>query len=200
MNLTELRNAVYGITNRPDLVSNTFTAIQYATLQAHQSDYYYRDLFESGLTFGSTAYLQQFEYKTLIPRWRALKYLRKFDATATPAPGVPGKFFEIISPDNVIDGYSIHKEDVCYIAGNVVQIRSSTEITNALFGCYLNPDITEGGYNSWIATDFPFAIVFEAAALVFKGIGKMDEMSAHRQMAAIQLTLLQNSNVLAEGY
>lgn len=200
MTLTELRTAVYGITNRPDLVSNTFVAIQHATLQAHQSDYYYRDLFESGLQFSSSAFLQQFEYGTLVPRWRSLKYLRKFDATATPAPGVPGKFFDILTPDNILDGYSIHREDVCYIAGSLIQIRSSTEIEHALFGCYLNPDITENGYNSWIAVQHPFAIVFEAAALVFKGIGKMDEMSAHRAMAAVQYQLLQNSNILAEGY
>lgn len=200
MTLTEMTDAVYGITRRSDLVSNTFVGIQYATLKAHNSDYFYRDLFESGLTFTTSDYLQQFDYKTLVPRWRALKYLRKFDTSATPAPGTPGKFFEILTPDNILDDYSIHKEDICYVAGGLIQIRSSTAIQNALFGCYRHPDVTQATYSSWIATDFPFAIVFEAAALIFKGIGKMDEMSIHRAMAQEEITRLINSNILAEGY
>ena len=197
MTLTELRAAVYSITNRPDLVGNTFLGIQFATLQAHHSDYYYKDLYETSLIFDSAAYLQQFAYKELLPRWRSLKYLRKLDASATPA--VPGKFFTVLTPDNILDSYAIHREDVCYVAGTILQIRSSTEIEHALMGCYLNPNIVEATYNSWIAEEYPFAIVFEAAAFIFKSIGKLEEMSAHKQLAAIQLTLLQNNNIVAEG-
>jgi hypothetical protein len=67
-------------------------------------------------------------------------------------------------------------------------------------GCYLNPDITTAGYNSWIAKDHPYAIVFDAAATVFKAVGKDDEASAYRTMIPEQIAMLRASGINAQGY
>jgi hypothetical protein len=196
MTLTELISEVYTITNRPDLVSQTLTAVRSATLKLHQSDYYYKDLREQGVSFLSAEYVQQIEYRTLFPKWRALKYIRKTDITGTEQ----GKFLEVVTPESVLDDYKTNRSDVCYVAGEVVQIRSSTQVQYSIVGRYDNPDITQSGYESWIALDHPYAIVFEAASLVFKMIGDTDQFAAYSQLAGMQLIELRNSNIIAQGY
>lgn len=196
MLLPELRTEVYALTNRPDLVAVTLSAIRAATLKLHQMDYFYKDIFETGISFTTAEYVQSLEYRTLLPRWRALKYLRKTDSTGTEQ----GAFFDVIVPENVLDSYKLNKEDVVYSAGALLQIRSSTQLQYAILGCYLNPDITELGYSSWIALDHPYAIIFEAAATVFKTVGDTEQFAAYTGLAAIQAKEVELSNVQGIGY
>lgn len=196
MDFTELCTEVYSLTGRPDRVAETESAVKSATLKAHQSDYYYKDIFETGIAFSSSAYVQNLDYRALLPRWRALKYLRKYDNSS----GTPGKELEIVVPENVFDAYTIQKQDICYVAGAFVQVNSSTQEQYYLLGCYLNPDITTATFDSWIAVDHPYAIIFDAAATVFKAIGKDEEAAAFRTLVAEQLALVKSSNIVAVGF
>lgn len=196
MTLTELTQEVYTLTNRSDLVNETLTAVRSATLKIHQSDYYYKDLFETGIEFLTSSYLQSFEYRNLIPLWRALKYIRKTDVNGYEN----GKFLRVLSvPEMVEDSYGVNRSDVCYVAGANVQIKSSTELQYAFLGCYVNPNITASGYNSWVALDHPYAIVYEAAATVFKMVGDTDQFAAFSSLAAQQLAEVRMSNIQATG-
>lgn len=196
MNLTELCNEVYTLTNRSDLVAETKAAVRSATLKLHQVDYFYKDLYETGVVFSPAAYKQEIEYRTLIPRFRSLKYIRKADST-----GAGLDFLEVLTiPEQIVDSYKINKTDVCYVAGSVIQIYSSTELAYAILGCYIAPDITEATFNSWIAVDHPFAIIYEAAAKVFKMTGKTEEFAAHTAMAADERAAVIVSNIQAVGY
>lgn len=197
MTLAELIAEVYTITNRPDLVAQTLTAVRSATLKIHQSDYYYKDIFETGVQFINSLYLQQIEYRVLVPRWRALKYIRKTDITGYS----DGPILEVLGiPEMVEDAYKINRNDVCYVAGEVVQIRSSTQLQYVILGCYRNPDITQSGFNSWVALDHPYAIVFEAASTVFKMIGDTDQFAAYTNLAQQQLVEVRMSNIQGIGY
>lgn len=177
-------------------MAQTLTAVRSATLKIHQSDYYYRDLVETGISWPTAEYLQQVEYYTLIPRWRALKYIRRTDSTGTEQ----GTIFTTIPPENVLDEYKLNRVNVCYVAGEVIQIRSSPQLQYALLGAYVNPDITAAGYASWVALFHPYAIVFEAASIVFKMIGDTDQFAAYTMLAREQLAQVQLSNVQAIGY
>ncbi len=197
MTLAELVQEVYTITGRPDRVAETSSAIRAATLKAHRADYFYKDLYENGIQFDSAEFHQQFAYRELVPRWRAFKYLRYYDAVGM----APGKFLTLVPPEMVLDGiYKIPKEDIVYVAGEYVQIKLSAKQQYFLLGCYLNPNITDAGYNSWIAIDHPYAIVFDAAATVFKAIGKDEEAAAYRSLVASEYTELISSNIVAEGF
>ncbi len=191
---TELLSDVYTITNRPDLVAETKLAVKAATLKAHQSDFYYKDLYETGVQFSSADYNQVLEFRTLFPRFRSNKYIRKTDAT-----GVPGDFLSLITPALSLDRYGSQREDVYYAAGDVIQIKSSTQLQYILFGCYLNPDITESGYSSWVALDHPYYIVFEAAVTIFKTIGQDEAAAVYTKLSAEQLAMLKSSNIEVEG-
>jgi hypothetical protein len=184
------------LTKRNDLDAETKMAVKKATLKMHQSDYYYKDLLQTGLQFPSANFLQQIDYRTLFPRYRSLSYIRKYD----PVGDVEGIFFEEISPQNVLDDYSVNRDNVVYAAGAYLYLRSSEAFTNVLFGCYLNPDITETGYNSWIALDHPYAIIDEAASTLFKTIGYDEQAATYQRLSLEHLTLLRNSNIIAKGY
>lgn len=195
MTLTELQQEVYTITNRPDLVAETLLAVRQSTLALHQNDYYWKDLKEHGISFPEPAYLQELQFRPIIPRFRALKYLRKSDAT-----GVGLAFIHIVQPESVLDEYSINRNDVCYAAGDSIEIRSSTQLQYALLGYYENPNISVTGYTSWIASDHPYAIVFEAAEKVFKMIGKSEEFAAYKLLRDEEVRRLMISNVQVNGY
>ena len=70
--LTSIVDDVYTMTKRPDLVADTLLAVKKATLKAHHTDFYPKDLLDSGLQFDTLEYIQCIEYRTLFPRFRTL--------------------------------------------------------------------------------------------------------------------------------
>lgn len=191
---TALLDDVYTLTNRSDLVAETTMAVRAATLKCHQSDFYPRDLVESRVQFEASANFQALAYRSLFPGFRALSYARKYEdgaATCTLQP---------IEPSDIFDNYNVAKENVWYLAGEVIQIRSSTAFTDLLIGFYNNPVTLPDTYSSWVADMHPFAIVFEAASQVLRAIGNLEDANSYANMARDQLMQLRNSNILAEGY
>lgn len=180
----ELVSDTYILTNRPDLVNETKLAVKAATLKAHQSDFYPKDLYETGISWPTPDYIQSIEYRTLVPRWRAFKYLRKYSNS------VPGAFIQLLTPEQTLDRYSINKEDICYLAGEMLEIRSSTADNYMILACYLNPILDENSYSSWIALDHPYSIVYEAARSIFKQIGWDEQAAAIKQEVAEQYQIL----------
>jgi len=177
--LQSLIDDVYTLTNRPDLVAETSLAVRSATLKLHSLDNWYKDIYQTGIQWNPVDYIQSLEYRTLVPRYRKFKYLRKYSPpTGNDMMGYDGDFFTLITPDNTLDDYGINRENVCYVAGAYINIRSNTQDQYMIFGCYIQPDITELGFSSWIADEYPFAIVTEAASKVFKTIGYDEQFQA----------------------
>ena len=195
MTLTELQDEVYTITKRPDLIAETLLAVRQSTLALHQSDYFWKDIAETGISFSSSAYLQELEYRPILPQFRAIKYLRKSDST-----GAAGAFFDVITPEAVLDLYGSDRTNVCYAAGESIEMKSSTQFQYAILGYYKNPIVTTTGFSSWIALDHPYAIVLEAAEKVFKMIGKTEEFAAFKFLRDEEKQRLALSNIQAVGY
>lgn len=196
MNLQELVEEVYVLTNRRDLVGETLSAVKAATLKAHKSDFYSKDIYETGVEFCSYAYIQSLDYISLLSNFRSFKYLRK----ATSASESNGEFFSIITPEEVLDTYGKNRADIAYVAGRVIEIRSSTEFKYALLGCYVLPIITTDGYASWVAEQNPFAIIYEACRIIFKSIGYDEQSATFTQLAMEELSLLRMSALADVGY
>lgn len=196
MTLAELISEVYTITGRPDRIAETSSAVKSAILKLHQSDFYYKDLFESGLAFSTADYVQNLDYRLLIPRFRSVKYFRKYDYINNS----PGSFLTKIEPEQILDRYASQKSDIFYVAGAYIQINSSTQEQYYLFGCYLNPDISGTSTSSWIALDHPYAIIYDAAAKIEVTLGKLDEAKIHQALAQDELLKIQISNIQPIGY
>lgn len=187
--LSSLMTDVYTLTNRPDLVAETELAVKKATLKLHQVDFFKKDLFETGITWSPVDYIQSLEYKVIHPRWRKLDYLRKY------TDGQPGDFFIQLTPQESLDRYNVQKENICYLAGDMIEIRSNTEDTYMLLGAYLHPDITTAGFSSWIADEHPYAIIYDAAASIFKAIGQDEKAAYFKQDVIEQIALLRQNQL-----
>src|SRR6185312_3840961 len=126
--LQSLIDDVYTLTNRPDLVAETSLAVRSATLKLHSLDNWYKDIYQTGIQWNPVDYIQSLEYRTLVPRYRKFKYLRKYSPpTGNDMMGYDGDFFTLITPDNTLDDYGINRENVCYVAGAYINIRSNTQ-------------------------------------------------------------------------
>ena len=175
----------------------TALAVKSATLKLHQSDFYYKDLFETGISFTESAYIQTLEIKPIIPRFRALKYIRRYDNSGS---GAPAEFFKVLTPLETIDEYGYNREGIAYMAGSSLNVRSAVSFQYALLGVYLNPSIVESNFISWIADDHPYGIVFEALRLLFKQIGYDEQAAAYERLAGEQLAEVKMAGIQAEGY
>lgn len=201
MNLAELISEVYLITNRPDLVGETSSAIRRVTLKLHQSDYFYKDIFETGIAFDGPAFVQDLNYRSIIPLYRAIKYIRHYDPTqASTDTGGLGQFLSRIDAENVLDQYNCTKTDIYYVAGQQIHIKSITNSQYYLLGCYINPDVGINTYASWIAVDHPFAIINSACADIFKMIGKDEQNALYKQIAMEDTQVIKITNTIPEGY
>lgn len=193
MNFTELVAEVVDITKRPDLTSSIESAVKAATLKAHQSDYFFNDLIEVAVEFDEARYIQTFDPKQVVPRFRQAKYIRIWEGGID---GYAKDFLEHIQIEAALDNYGCTRTDVFYMAGAFLQIRGTAPVEKVLFGAYQHPLITpEASYKSWIADEYPWAIIYEAARTVFLQIGYQEQSRSMQSLTGEQYAVLGISNV-----
>jgi hypothetical protein len=203
MDFGELVAAVVTDTNRPDMDSSQGgdgqiqQAVARATAYLHTVDFFIRDIKKINIQFDQPAFIQTLE-TTILPRYRALSYARKndpklatFQQNPTLLPPLYNShlalnfvqsmaMFTKIDIDHIFDdyGYSSEKLNVMYQAGDTLFFKSDSSFSNMLFGYYAFPnvDTTNNGENfeSWIARDFPYAIISVAISAIFNNTGKAD--------------------------
>ena len=193
MTFAELVAEVVSITKRPDLIERIKANVRAATLKAHHSDFYYKDLFEVPVQFTEIFILQSFVPTDVSPRFRKAKYVRRW---LGGADGHFGNFFTPIQIENSIDNYGCTKNEVYYMAGQALQMRGAMPIDKILFGCYQHPVVTpETAYDSWIATEMPYVIIYEAARVTFKSYSFTEAANEYSQLVAEQFSELKLSYV-----
>lgn len=193
MDFQELVAEVVDITKRPDKVTSIESAVKTATLKAHHSDYFFNDLVEVAVEFDYARYLQTFDPKQVVPRYRQVKYVRIWEGGMH---GMPGNFLEHIQVEAALDNYGYQRSDVFYMAGQFLQTRTSSPLCKVLFGCYVHPLVTPSeNYSSWIADEYPGAIVYEAARTIFLQIGYQEQSRSMQALVAEQYAALGLSNV-----
>lgn len=164
-------DGVYTITNRSDLVAESKLAIRQATLAAHRSDYFPRDLIELLVAPGSAS-IFQLDIPTYFLNWRAFKYLRPYDSVGAALSGILIGAAEFLAPDAILDEYLVEKVNVAYVAGNNLNVRLQEAYDSLIVGYYANPILSpEASYESWIAREQPAVVVLDAAARVLTAIG-----------------------------
>lgn len=195
MNLAELQAEVIVQTKRPDLVAETLSAVLQATLKLHNIDNWKKDLLETGVSFATAEYEQDFEVRTFLPRFRTTAYARAYDNVA----GTPLKFFEKVDPVNVLDTYGIARVNVFYQGGAEIHFKYESKFQHMLFGYFANPVITNPGYTSWIAEEYPYAITNEAARRIFAMIGQDKKVQYYAQEVAEQVAVLRINSISDVG-
>lgn len=189
MNFEQLLEEVYIITNRPELVAETSSAVRLATLKAHHLDFFSHDIVERQVKFDECLFKQSIDLYSLASNYRAAKYFRLTDAAN--CDDIIGPIIEMITPDELLDSYGRNRVNVSYVAGRMLEIRAGVEFDTAVFGFYVNPIVTpSGSYGSWIANIHPGAIINEAARVIFKMIGYDEQSVQYNKLVDEEYTLL----------
>lgn len=203
MNYNELVSEVLSIVKRPDQMPRIESAVRAATLKAHRQDYFFRDLKESGVTFTDAEYIQNFLPTQIFgARFRKIKYIRlwNYDISDAEHYGRAGVFLDAIDIENAIDQYGYTKHNVYYMAGELVQIRCASALSHCIVGAYVNPLVaTPETFDSWIAEQQPYAIVYEAARQLFNQIGKASDASTMTTAVAEEFAQLKLDSVNKPG-
>lgn len=213
--LQSLADDVYVITNRPDLVAETKGAIRKAIRKCHGADTFKRDLRVQRVDLTALDTLEPNQYRWAIdlatfPRWRRFKSVGYPPGVVPPHNQIPApmrdvaygfnrsNYFEEITPDNIYDGYGYERINYFMVAGNTVAVKSGWYINLLEFVFYQWPDIPlamDTPLTSWIANEYPDAIIEEASAQVFKMIGKDEEYNRFQTLFAENIQILKASDI-----
>lgn len=196
MTFDEIIAEVKLLTNRPDLVAETLSAVKAATLKAHKTDFYSKDIYETGMQFPEYSYRQSLDYASLFSNFRALKYVRivqdEFDTFGIP--------IEVVKVEELLDAYNLPRTNVAYVAGRVLEIRAELPFKYILTGAYVFPTTTSSGYRSWVAEQYPYTIIYEAARVVFKMCGLQEEANGMRDLVFEEYTALAMASIEDVGH
>ena len=200
--LAALLADVYSLTVRPDLVAESTVAVKAAVLKAHQSDLFYRDLNTSGLSAGAVNTVA-YDLVAAFPRFRQLNSVQKSDPTkADPlifADTNNKGYFEILNAANLFDDYKAVRDNIGYLVGSTLNLRSSQSIGDIIIRHYDNQDLTNVANMGWISDSHPYCIIFEATRIVFKTIGFDEQASVYEKLTMEQYAMLKASNIEAQA-
>lgn len=216
MNYPELLSMVLSMTARADLVSEHRTAISGAIRKFHLADLFQRDLRIARINlanYPTTNFTWQIDTKsTVFERFRKLYHAKPvkqdYVATIHNLPSLPTDGWECVdeipikSPADLFDETGMALANYIFLAGTSLTLRLSNTQTTVDLAYFQYPEITiipAGGltFNSWVVDEMPEAVAAEAAATIFKMVGKDEEFQRHQILFADNLALLRQTAVMA---
>lgn len=196
MNYAELVDNVVTVTGRDELVPQIQYAIAKATLKLHSADLWNRDLVEKIVGVASTfAPRYMIDVRSEFPRFRKIQYLNGYDVTSKTVICE----LQPRSPISIGDNYGRLVNQIYYLSGDMITIRSVIALTNVLAGFWALPPVDNANYKSWIADVAPYAIIDEASAEIFGSVGDDDESARRRKMFEGNVALIRVSDIEAAG-
>jgi len=189
----ELLSEIYFITKRPDLVGQTRSALRTATMFAHRTDNYWRDLVENVLVPISAAegvILTQ-DY---MPRMRSIASIYPKDGERR------GLELECRDIDDLLDEYNSPRRHWFYGHSAGVRYNTSLLLPTLCISYYRDPNVNPVAYDSWIADIYPDVIIKWASALVMRSTGHKEEADSELQLAQSLLQELVANDFNIKGY
>ena len=188
-------------TGREDMQDIIKRRIQRAVLAMHRIDFWKKDFVEQVFIFQNEQAVQIIN-KGLFPRFRAIGYLRKYNADAASISdpsifdGAVGEFFGEMNPQQALDGYGYNRTNKMYESGSTIKLMSSEAIRQVLIGWFIDPLLEPiEACDSWILTEYPGLIAAHAKRRIFKDIGKDQESRDAQLEYDDELLKLQANNI-----
>jgi len=190
-------NDVITLTARPDLAEETALAVRTATNSAHFSDAYPRDLVTQSVQLPNGSYQTSMNIPTLFPKLRGLSAIKALDVNGAPLAVSADSKIEVIELGDIYDDYETLRNNIAYIAGENVNVRSLTSSYGYLVEWFKAPEVRRDTYNSWIAQLYPDVILYWAASLVLDTNGNEEKANKFmKQVQQIHLPYLRNNFLL----
>jgi len=204
--LAEMIDMVDGITNRTDLVKETKLAIKSATLREHAAVDYSKDLMLTSIAL-SPGSPDTFRYLIPAASIRARKITPKI--YETPVVQVSSAYTNLgvyglielneVSAFNIFDTYRLEHYNYWYNTASGIHISAVRSLASVDILYYKYTDVTDSGYSSWIADEFPYVIADFAAIEIFRLLGRTAEQNAYTVKAKENRLTLIASNITAIG-
>lgn len=205
MTYAEMLADLITITARPDLSADLEVALRRSTLKMHGLEFWKFDLTFVNLTVATPAFLMTVDTATAFTRYRNLCFIKANDAANTDpmsisygngGQGLP--MYEPADANRLVDSYGRNLTNIHYQVGRVIHIRSSVAPDRLYAGYYQRPVVSPiNAYSSWIADEYPYAIIDDAAQSIFNTIGKDDKVRLWQQKNMEHLQILK-TNYLEE--
>lgn len=166
----DLEALVVGQTRRPEVTAITQAAIRTATLRAHHTDFFNRDLATGTLLYTPSSAASFYDFadvSSTLARMRAFQLLQSVD-TITSVPSENLGYREL---EDLYDSDNVLRTSTYTMIGDTLRVYpvSATGKLNVYF--YKNPVTTELNFSSWIANEYPDELAMWAAAIVFARTG-----------------------------
>lgn len=179
--------------------------VKSALLWAHSLEAFNQDLELAQVVFDSSSYIQQLDTLSLVRYRECAFIRKDPPATFTNAvvannlpalidwmwsQGIQSAqkasgYLEVIKNlKDSYDEYGDSKSDIAYQAGSSLFMKSSTPMDKIMLGWYAFPVLSitdttttydESNFNSWIARDYPFLVIYHACSSVFSTTGKQEQ-------------------------
>lgn len=193
----ELEALTIAQTRRPEVSAVTQAAIRTATLRAHHTDFFTRDLAPGTLTYtpsSSASFYDFADVSSTLARMRAFQLMQSVDVTT----GVPTENLEYRELQDLYDSDNNMRTSMYTMIGDTLRVYPAAATGKLAVYYYRNPVTTEAGYSSWIANEYPDELAMWAAAIVFARTG-FAEMAQDFQRTHVQpfKELLISSHLLA---
>lgn len=176
MNFKELVEAVIVNTNRPELLEETKLAIKRATRKMHNLDFFAYDLTEGTVRCDPTNSLR-FNLSQFGQNFRKIHSIALLTTHGeVHIPKYDGSDF---IPKKGMTTWTIY--------GTALNV-AATQVFNALVVRYYTfPLTTEENYDSWLAHQFPFAIIDEASKDVLSSVGNNERAALFASLVGDKL-------------
>ena len=189
---TDVRDGVFGYTNRDDLTAETDTAIRQAVRTAHRAGSFWRDLVSLSLTGqDTTEAIQTIDLSAVAPKFKQLAYIGPTDSELRYDP-VDIK--DLLDPE-----YKVYRTNVCYGLGSNLIIRPAAAVADLTLVYWSFPTVSPiADLDSWIAEKFPDLVICWAAATVLSMIGEQEVKARVEALAKIEYQTLIADNLLIQ--
>lgn len=195
MTLTELVAAVVAKVKRPDLSSQIKAAVLAEVYAAHSLGVFDFDVRTVAVELPEAAYVHNVEIVAAYSDFREAHSIIPLDSNSDPlAPPL-----RRADPGEIVDQYATVRSDCWFRIGSNLVIRCSRKFQYFRMVYRSNPDLTDSGFNSTIATLAPYYIIEMAASVIFGDIGKKDESQVAQARAQRYLTPVLERLLIDQG-
>lgn len=179
----EMESLVVAQTRRPEVTAVTQAAIRTATLRAHHTDFFRRDLASATLSYApsSSVFFYDFtDVSSSLLRLRSLQLLQCVDANTL----LPTEELGYRELQDLYDSDNVLRQSMYTLIGDTLRVYPLSATGKLTAYYYQNPITDSTNYASWIANEYPDELAMWAAAIVFARTG-FAEMAADFQRTHI---------------
>lgn len=182
--ITDITNLTVALTRRPEIPDVTASAIRMATMRAHHTDFFPRDLTSNTIPLVGgvppSGMIDLPNISASLVRLRSIKTIQMLSPE-----GRPVEELEFRSQDDLFTKEGTRRPHIYTLLGDTLRLYPLSSSQSAQIFFFQNPNLTGLQYSSWIATLYPDDIAAWAATIVFARTGFAEMANQFNQLYVV---------------